>query len=215
MKKRAILYITIMVLIGFIFLFSYLLQGPEKPTGEGPEGQPVPPKQSTQPPPTPAPNFTLESLSGGKVSPLDFLGRNVLLLDFWATDRPACRKSLPALAELEKEFAPRGLKVISINVKGTRGEVARFIRKIGCKFLVLLDKDGSVARRYGVKTTPTFVLVDVRGGISKTIQGFGPNSKTELRKEILLLPPGPPAIIPRPPGPPGGPAPTAAPPKLR
>jgi thiol-disulfide isomerase/thioredoxin len=52
------------------------------------------------------PGFTLQDLSGKPVHMADLRG-NVVLVNFWATWCPPCRKELPSLQALSARFAGR------------------------------------------------------------------------------------------------------------
>ncbi len=57
-------------------------------------------------PPTPAPDFTAPSLTGGPVRLADFTGR-VVLLNFWATWCPPCREEMPSMERLHQRYRDR------------------------------------------------------------------------------------------------------------
>ena len=50
-----------------------------------------------------APEFTLNTTEGNQISLSDYRGK-VVILDFWATWCPPCRKGIPDLIELQKEY---------------------------------------------------------------------------------------------------------------
>ena len=133
-----------------------------------------------------APDFTLQSLDGNSVSLKQFEGKNVVLLDFWATWCPPCRAAMPELAALEAKYESRGLKVISVNQGEDKTTVQNFVRETGYKPLVLLDP-GSVGNMYGVRGIPTFVLVDKAGKLRHSQSGFAPGMGDDLGRRIEEL----------------------------
>src|SRR5689334_14220317 len=62
-----------------------------------------------------APEFSLPSLRGPTVS-LKGLAGKVVLVDFWAEWCEPCRKELPELEKLSREFGGKGVVVVSINI---------------------------------------------------------------------------------------------------
>ena len=60
-----------------------------------------------------APDFTLEDLSGNKVSLKQFRGQ-IVFLDFWATWCAPCLFSIPELVELQKSYGDHGLVVLGV-----------------------------------------------------------------------------------------------------
>ncbi len=60
---------------------------------------------------------------------------------------------------MHREFRPRGLTILALNIKEERAPVARWIQEKGVSVPVLLDPDGRVTAAYAVRGTPTVVLV--------------------------------------------------------
>ncbi|MBI3029914.1 MAG: TlpA family protein disulfide reductase [Candidatus Rokubacteria bacterium] len=63
------------------------------------------------------------------------------------------------IEQMHKEFGPRGLAVLAVNIQESRGVVAAWVKEKGITSRVLLDIDGSVTAAYRVTATPTVVLV--------------------------------------------------------
>jgi peroxiredoxin len=113
----------------------------------------------------PAPPFELPRPDGSRSALADHAGR-VVLLHFWATWCPPCRRELPALAALRAALEPEGLAVLAVSVDAGSGEaVARFAAERAPGLPVLLDPREEAARRYGVGAYPTSVVVDRSGRI--------------------------------------------------
>ena len=73
--------------------------------------------------PTPFP-FALKDLDGKPVTAADFRGK-VLVVDFWGTWCPPCRKQVPNLVELDKRFHDKGLAVVGLTYENEQGDEAR------------------------------------------------------------------------------------------
>ena len=116
------------------------------------------------------PAFELDALSGSPVSLASLRGRP-LLLNFWASWCEPCRAEMPSLELLESRHASAGLKVLAINFRETDGTVKRFVEQTGLSLTVLRDRDGGVARDYGVKIYPTTIAVDRAGRARFTVTG--------------------------------------------
>jgi len=119
----------------------------------------------------PAYPFELGDLDARPVRLADFRGR-VVLLNFWATWCPPCRKELPALEEVARAFAAEGLTVLTVSVREPADTVRTFVQEVGLGLPVLLDDDGVVSDRYGVLAIPTTVVVDRRGRAVGRIIGY-------------------------------------------
>jgi hypothetical protein len=71
---------------------------------------------------------------------------------------------LPSTIEqVHKEFGPRGLTILAVNIQESRDWVAKWIKEKGVTSLVLLDTDGAVTAAYRVTVTPTVVLIGKDG----------------------------------------------------
>lgn len=121
--------------------------------------------------PVPAPDFTLNTLDGKKVSLKDFKGK-VVFLNFWATWCPPCVVEMPSMEALHKRFKDNGLVVIAVNSEETEKKVSKFIRKKGYTFLVLMDTNGSVTSdSYRAVGFPTTYLIDRKGMVVGKAEG--------------------------------------------
>ena len=109
-----------------------------------------------------APDFTLEDLSGKRVSLKQFRGR-VVFLNFWATWCVPCREEMPAMEKLHRELKDEGLEVVAVNFKENSQQVRKFFDELGLTFTALLDKDGAVSEEYGVWSLPLSYFIDRRG----------------------------------------------------
>jgi cytochrome c biogenesis protein CcmG/thiol:disulfide interchange protein DsbE len=79
---------------------------------------------------------------------------------------------LPSTVEqLHREFAPRGLSVVAVNIQENAVRVAAWVRKHGLTLPVLLDGTGAVTSAYGVVATPTVFLLDRDGRLRGRVIG--------------------------------------------
>lgn len=130
----------------------------------------------------PAPDFSLEQFNGGQVKLSDYAGK-VIILDFWATWCPPCRKGIPDFIELQKQYGDKGLTVLGINLDQNPNKVLPgFIKKYGINYPILLS-DGKVDKSYGdITGIPTTFVIDRKGRIYKEYVGFRP--KKTFEKDI-------------------------------
>src|SRR6267378_6758103 len=76
--------------------------------------------------PKPAPNVTLQDGKGVVVRLADYKGK-VVLIDFWASWCIPCNTSFPALDALSREYQPRGLEVLAVNLDERRRDADTFL----------------------------------------------------------------------------------------
>jgi peroxiredoxin len=100
--------------------------------------------------------LTLTDLQGKTWSLADLRGK-IVLLNFWATWCPPCRKEMPDLEALSKQFKAHGLVVLAVSDEEP-GKVVPFIKEHGFTYPILLDPGNKVHTAYLVEGIPhTFV----------------------------------------------------------
>ena len=112
-----------------------------------------------------APDFTLRGLSGARSGLRDLQKNGPVVLNFWASWCAPCKAEVPLLNEVHRKFQGKGLTVVGIDVEERSDTVLAFYRKRRIEYPVLLDSDGSVAKRYGLLSYPMTVVVDQQGTI--------------------------------------------------
>jgi len=132
-----------------------------------------------------APDFTLSTLDGKKVSLKDFKGKKVVVLDFWATWCPPCRRAMPIVQEVSNELKDKDVVFLAVNVDEDKAKVPDFVKNAGITLTVLLDTDGKVANSYNVTSIPRMFIINKNGIIKAGHSGFSAEMKEELKKEIL------------------------------
>jgi|SRR5450631_2794043 len=101
-------------------------------------------------------NFTLTDLNGKAWTLKDLRGK-VVLVNFWATWCPPCRKEMPDLEVLYRRFGPQGLVVLGISDEDAAA-VSPFIAKQGTTYPILLDPGRKVNDLFQIDGIPkTFI----------------------------------------------------------
>ena len=107
----------------------------------------------------------------------DYKGK-VVVLDFWATWCPPCRKGIPDLIELKKEFKNADVEIIGISLDSftrggaTKNDVIPFIKEYGINYPIVIG-DPNVAQNYGgINSIPTSFVIDKEGFIVSYYQGL-------------------------------------------
>lgn len=117
-----------------------------------------------------APNFELVDLDGETHRLSDYKGEGVLL-NFWGTWCPPCKKEFPAIERQYKNFENQGVNVLAINIDQSNLEVQNYINELGLTFPVAIDKGRSVMTTYNVGQLPATILVNEEGIITNIITG--------------------------------------------
>src|SRR5258708_4398387 len=103
-------------------------------------------------------DFTLSDLSGKRWS-LSALRGKVVLVNFWATWCPPCRKEMPDLAALYSRFEKNGLVVLAISDEDS-AKVELFIQEHKYPFPILLDPGRNVTALFGANGIPKSFVYD-------------------------------------------------------
>lgn len=121
-----------------------------------------------------APEFSLPDTAGVSVALSDFRGKYVLL-DFWASWCPPCRKETPHLVELYKQYKNKGFEIIGISLDSKADAWEKGVKDLNITWPQLSDLKGwqnAGAALYGVNSIPHTLLVDKDGTIiAKNIHG--------------------------------------------
>ena len=111
-----------------------------------------------KPPSGPAQDFTLSDLDG-QAWTLSEAEDAVIVLNFWFTDCPPCRKEIPDLVRWQEENPEVPIVGIHVDPRKPPGVVKRVSKQLGINYLVLDDRKAEVARAYNVTNYPTTVLL--------------------------------------------------------
>lgn len=110
----------------------------------------------------PPPELRLPDLQGRVHDLRDYRGR-VVLVNFWASWCPPCVEELPSLNRFVRDYRPRGLEVLAVDVAEPREQLEAFLRRMPVEARILLDREGVTVRPWKVFGYPTNVLVDRMG----------------------------------------------------
>lgn len=111
-----------------------------------------------------APGFSLKDLSGKIHHFEDYRGK-VVLLNFTTTWCPSCRRDVPNLKKTYDRYRGRNFEILSIYLQESPEKVSSFARSYKLPYPVLLDTEGTAARRYQVRGVPTKVIVTPEGNM--------------------------------------------------
>jgi thiol-disulfide isomerase/thioredoxin len=127
-----------------------------------------------------APKVQSISTEGMAVSLEEFRGQHVVL-DFWATWCPPCRRQMPVLQSIhdDRSLVDR-VQVLSINVDevgpSRERDVKAYLRENTLSLVTLLDA-GDLARKYDISVLPSIIVVDQQGLVTHTGTGFHSRDK--------------------------------------
>ena len=156
--------------------------GAQTAPGPSPSGTPAPAGAGPS-----APDFSLKSTDGRTVRLSDYLGKNVVLIDFWSTTCDPCLAEMPYLVDLYKAKKDKGFVILAVSLDGPESlaDVNRVVHDKDMIFPVLLDQETTVVARYNPKREMPFaVLIDKSGAIIQKKAGYTPGDEKALVAEV-------------------------------
>ncbi len=134
-----------------------------------------------------APPLKLPLLDDGQLDLAAHKGKDVVVLDFWATWCGPCVQALPKLIETTDKFKDRNVVFYAVNSGEDAGTARAFMKKkkLSCK--VALDEDSDADRPFGIEGIPQTVVIDKEGVVQAVHVGYGPGTEKELQKEIEAI----------------------------
>jgi peroxiredoxin len=130
----------------------------------------------------PAPDFTLTDLEGKEVSLSSFKGKQVVMIDFWATWCNICKREMPVLETVYKEYKPQGVEFLGVALDENIKLIKKIIGEKGVTYPILIDKNARVATEvYQLAgPIPLKVVIDCEGIIRYTHVGDYPDYPPEV-----------------------------------
>lgn len=138
-----------------------------------------------------APLFTGNNFETGDEFKLeDYIGKNIIIVDFWYTHCPPCVRAMPHLSELYSKYESKGLKIFGINSVDNQERsipnLEKFLSKRKLSYDVILAQP-SVDIRYKINGYPTMYVVGMDGKIEFIEVGFDQEKLKKITDVIEKL----------------------------
>lgn len=138
--------------------------------------------------PVAAPAFELKDMDDKNYRLEDYRGK-VVLINFWATWCPPCRREMPSMERLHQKLKGSDFAVLAINQMEDADHVFAYTGQLEVDptFPILFDANSDVSGAYRVKGLPTTYLIDKQGVIRYRAIGGREFDHTEVIKQIKQL----------------------------
>ena len=117
----------------------------------------------------------------------DYIGKKVILIDFWYTHCPPCVKAIPSLSELyinnkDNDFIVFGLNSVDNQARSIKN-LDKFLSKRDISYNVILTQP-EVDTKYKIKGYPSMYIIDLDGNIAYVELGFDMESFEKLKSKL-------------------------------
>jgi len=132
------------------------------------------------------PDLKARDLYGKRFALSEALAEGPVVVTFWTTWCKPCRKEMPELGRLVDAYGEKGFQVIAVNGDGPvdQAKIRPYVQALGFDFVVILDPDGRIRKRFQVGAFPTTFLVDGEGRVVRTQVGYH-NGDGKLLEQAL------------------------------
>ena len=134
---------------------------------------------------TKGPPATVQDLDGNTVDLGRYVGKQPVLLEFWATWCPLCKALEPALKAAYKQYGGTVQFVaVGVGVNESPASIKRHLAEHPLPFPVLFDASGNAVRAYRAPTTSYIVVLDRTGKVTYTGTGTDQDITAALRQVV-------------------------------
>ena len=138
------------------------------------------------------PDWSFPLANGKKISAADFDGK-VVIVDFWATWCPPCRKEIPGFVALQKKYADKGLAIVGFSFDREEEEYDKFLKATGVNYTSVFATNEHGERIINqfekvvgdVRGLPCTLVIDRKGEIMYKHVGYG--SPEDFERIILPM----------------------------
>lgn len=130
--------------------------------------------------------FAVKDLDGNVRTYDEFKGKGPVVLNFWGTWCPPCRREIPDLKKIYAEYKDRGLQLVGLAVQDTPEKVKQFVKDNSLDWVMLMaDTKAAESFRIG-NGVPVTIFIDRDGNeVSRMIGARDYNTFKEVIEKII------------------------------
>ncbi|MBI3853015.1 MAG: TlpA family protein disulfide reductase [Verrucomicrobia bacterium] len=109
----------------------------------------------------------------------------VVLVDFWASWCGPCKESFPVMEELQKQYGPKGLIILAVNLDDDAAAMQDFLKSHPVSFTVVRDAKKKMVSTVNIASMPSSFVLGPDGKVAAIHKGFyGKETSKQYAKEI-------------------------------
>lgn len=139
----------------------------------------------------PFPSVSIKTLDGKSVNIQEYINNGkITVVSFWASWCTPCKRELDAIHEIYDEWVEKyDIQLLAITIDDARGlsKVPAMVKSKGWEFTVLADSKQELQRALNFQTIPQTFLLNQKGEIVYSHNGYNPGDELELEKKIADL----------------------------
>lgn len=135
------------------------------------------------------PDFKLKDADNNWITFSEIKGKNLTVIDFWATWCSPCMKAIPKLNKIYDIYKEKGVQFIGLNMDSPRNaaKIKPFINAHNIQYPVLKDPDGTVTSKLNITSIPVLLIVDKNGEIVFRHLGYRSGDEKIIEEKIKKL----------------------------
>ncbi|MCE2459459.1 MAG: TlpA family protein disulfide reductase [Pseudomonadales bacterium] len=132
------------------------------------------------------PSYLGKDQKGNKVDLEDLRGK-VVIVTFWATWCPPCRKELPVLETIQQHAGRDRVQVVAVNIEKAMVYRPMKRRLKDYKMTLTNDHNGRIKKRFGVNGIPHMVMIKKDGTVAAIKRGYSEAMVPAVIDEVNAL----------------------------